>query len=254
MTAPFDAFYTMWGQIVIFGFGISIAVAALILGAVRSITKDTRHWAILFGSISWLLSLIITNPLQSGMMFTLGTIGVWLSMSSQFERYRDMDILQFAFGSLIIGIIFTSGFAMYDGIRGDVTDRDRITAAWSYLPDKLNNWANQVDSSGAQSSGLCDVVENPNCQDSLQQASAYDAGIFDIFYAILKLAAYIAKVIKFMGLAITAPAMVALRMNIMMAKSSMGLALANIALMLWNLAIVYQVAKFMLAKRGMSGG
>lgn len=245
----YDAIGTMFMNIGLFGGGIALAIAGLIIGATRGMTKNSDLWAITFSAFAFLISMIIPNTPWALTIWLLGGIGLMVSFLPLLEKLNDSNIFTIAIIFMLTNIILVISLNAYNESFGW---QDNIEEIQSDLATMMGDEYNAVNS-GVPDHGLCTPEQQNNGEcDAKAEKGSFNPLIFDVFASILAMGDYIAKAIKLGGMAVLGPFIVAsiLSPKLLIVNPIIYWLMTFFAFMI-EVAILYKVIAFILNKRGM---
>lgn len=230
----------------LFGGGIGLAIAGLIMGSVRGMTKNSDMWAIGFSAFAWLIALMIPNVPWAITIFLMGAIGITFAFMPTLRKIGDTNIFVLASISILVNLLLMFGSSAYDVSLNWNNDFELIQSdISSFLGAEVGN----VDSS-LPSNGLCRPGQT-NCDSSILNNTFLDTLLYDVFASILAIGLYLAKAMIFFGMVVTAPYAMAYTIQNRVTNSIILYLIMTIPL-IWNMAILYKVFAFMFNKRGMN--
>jgi hypothetical protein len=241
----YDALGTMLLNIGMFGGSLAFAIAGIIFGITRGMTKNNEMWAITFSAFAWLIALMIPNVPWAIGIFVMGAIGITISFMPLLKKMGDTNIFTMAIISVIINLllVFGSGAFTYS-----LDWNSNIGGIQDDIAELLGEETTALDSN-APSNGLCRPDDSTCSSGAL--AGAFNPLIFDVFASVLTIGDYISKAIKFAGMVIFAPFVIGSIIKPMISNIIIFYLIA-ILISIWNLSILYKVIAFILNKRGMT--
>jgi hypothetical protein len=217
---------------------------AIVMGVTRGTSKDTSVWSITFATFATIIGLIIPQIYFGTMVFITGMLAYYVSFMPIIKKINNVNIFHLAYIAIAINIILSISMLAYMNNLGTESNQNLITS-------KLNNIILNQDTGGSTyelvDTGLCQP-EDVNCETQLQKGTTENDN-FDLIGGILNIAGILGKGIALIAYASLGTAIVGTQLILLISNPVIAF-LVGMALISWNLAIVYNIVKFVLNKRG----
>lgn len=226
---------------------MAFGILGLLFGITRGMTKDKDMWALIFSSFAWLIALIVPNTIFAATIFLAGAIGITLAYMPVIKELAESNIFIVAAIALIVNISLLFGAGIFYQSVGWGTNLDNARAGIMNVTYNVSSESGDI----MVEHGLCarGSTVRGECNPTPLEG-VFNSVVFDVFASILAIGTYITKAITLAGMAVLAPIIIAQTFSTLIANTFVGYLIA-IYIVFWNLAIIYNIIKFILNKRGM---
>lgn len=238
-------------NISLFTGGMGFAILALVLAISRGMTKNSKHWALIFASFSWAIALVIPQVWYSALIFGFGSFALSLAFMPIIEQAGDKNIFVLAIIAGILNLILLVGVGAYDVSLAWQDNYDSsLTAIEDSLGLEIENMGNAVPEHQLCKPNELDENGEP-CQSDVVSGS-FNENLFVPFASVLTIGTYIGKAVAFIGMTALAPIVLTNTLaNGQYFTNTIILYLMGFMINIWQMAIFYKLIAFILDKRGM---
>lgn len=230
-----------------FGMGVIFGVIGILATMTKSITKDQDVWALLFSSLAWLFALMIPEMFLSTTLFLIGCIGLFFAYTGLLKLLQSTNIFVIAIIAWGIYTVLLIGTGAYTTDLAWATSYEQTQSDIATVVAGISPWGSTVDD--ISSHGLCNpILGSGLCENSIIKA-VFNLGIFDYIASFFNILGYIGKAVKFAGMAVMAP-FILRNVLITYVENTIIYNIMMLMYQLFNIVILYNIIKFVLAKRG----
>lgn len=239
-----EAFGSMMNNVGLFGMGLLVAVLAVIAGITRGMSDEPSQWGLIFSVTSWLIAFTLPHVIFGSILFLIGALGFYFAYEPLLKKVEISNIFIMSKITLAVFLTLSFGLIMHDATMGYAPNEEKLLSGM----DEFYSWSTNWRSANEVGTGLC-APNDQACTNELE-GGFINTLIYDIIGGILNLAGYVSKAIKYASYVVLAPTIIGGRIVSFIVNPFIS-TIIYLFTFLWNIAILYNVIKFVLNKRGM---